>query len=208
MNAAEKLFSELGVEGTSVRAITTAAGANLGAINYHFGSKDQLVMEVFARRLQPLNRERLARLDALERAAGKRKLKLEQVVEALVRPAVETRETQTEDEYAFMQVICRCFHEPNPKLKAFVEDQFREIARRFDAAVLRAVPNLPSGELYWRMKFFFGALHHGLEMWMSFEKMPRPNPDVQPTPLDREAFIQRIVAFVTAGLSAQLPNQP
>ena len=208
MNAAEKLFSELGVEATSVRAITNAAGANLGAINYHFGSKDQLVMEVFSRRLQPLNRERLARLDALEKAAGKRKIKLEKIVEALIRPAVESRETQSEDEYAFMQVICRCFHEPNPKLKTFVEDQFREIAKRFDAAVLRAVPGLPPGDLYWRMKFFFGALHHGLEMWMRFEKMPRPNPDVQPTPLDREGFIQRITAFVAAGLAAPLPSRP
>src|SRR5215203_6428 len=148
MNAAELLFSELGVEGTSVRAITNAASANLGAINYHFGSKDQLVMEVFARRLQPLNRERLARLDALEKAAGKKKLKLEQIVESLIRPVVEEREAQTEDEYAFMQVICRCFHEPNPKLKAFVEEQFREIAARFDAAVLRAIPSLPPGELF------------------------------------------------------------
>ena len=208
LNAAERLFSELGVEATSVRAITKAANANLGAINYHFGSKDQLVMEVFTRRLQPLNRERLARLDALEKAAGKRKLKLEEIIEALVRPAVEDREVQSEHETAFMQVICRCFQEPNPKLKAFVEEQFREIAKRFDAAVLRAIPDLPPEELYWRMKFFFGALHHGLEMWMRFEKMPHPNPDIQPAQLDREAFIQRITAFVAAGLSSPFPKQP
>ena len=207
MNAAEKLFSEFGVEGTSVRAITNAANANLGAINYHFGSKDQLVMEVFARRLQPLNRERMARLDALEKAAGKKKLKLEQIVEALVRPVVEEREAQTDDEYAFMQVICRSFHEPNPKLKAFVEEQFREIAVRFDAAVLRAIPGLPPEELIWRMKFFFGALHYGLETWMSVEKMPHPNPNVQPAPLDREGFIKRITAFVSAGLSAPAPKR-
>jgi AcrR family transcriptional regulator len=207
MNAAERLFSELGVEATSVRAITHAANANLGAINYHFGSKDQLVMEVFTRRLQPLNRERLARLDALDKAAGKKKLQLEQIVEALIRPIVEDREAQTDDEYAFMEVICRCFHEPNPKLKAFVEEQFREIAVRFDAAVLRAVRGLPPEELFWRMKFFFGALHYGLEMWMSVEKMPHPNPDVQPTPLDREGFIKRITAFVAAGLSAPAPKR-
>jgi AcrR family transcriptional regulator len=202
MNAAEKLFAEFGVEGTSVRDITTAAGANLGAINYHFGSKDQLVMDVFARRLQPLNRERLDRLDALEKSAGKRKLKLESIIEALVRPVVEHREALSDDEHAFMQVICRCFHEPNPKLKAFVEQQFQEIASRFDAAVLRAIPGLPPGELYWRIQFVFGALHHGLEMWMRVEKLPRPNPNIRPIPLDREGFIQRITAFVSAGLAA------
>src|SRR6187402_2480935 len=66
LNAAEQLFSEQGIEGTSVRDITRAAGANLGAINYHFGSKDRLALEVFARCLKPLNCERMARLDALE----------------------------------------------------------------------------------------------------------------------------------------------
>jgi AcrR family transcriptional regulator len=190
-----------------VREITNAARANLGAINYHFGSKDQLVMEVFARRLEPLNRERLARLDALEKAAGRRKLKLEEIIEALICPIVEHRESQSEDEYALMQVICRCFHEPNPKLKAFVETQFQEIAKRFDAAILRALPGLPAGELYWRMQFVFGALHHGLEMWMRFEKLPRPNPDIRPVHLDRDAFINRITTFVAAGLSTPAPKR-
>jgi len=39
---ARRLFAELGYRGASVRAITRAAQANLGAITYHFGSKDAL----------------------------------------------------------------------------------------------------------------------------------------------------------------------
>ena len=71
LDAAERLFSQNGIEGTSVREITRAARANLGAINYHFGTKDRLALEVFARRIEPVNRERIARLDALE-ARGRR----------------------------------------------------------------------------------------------------------------------------------------
>ena len=41
LDAAERLFSQNGIEGTSVREIIKAAGANLGAINYHFGTKDR-----------------------------------------------------------------------------------------------------------------------------------------------------------------------
>ena len=58
LDAAERLFSQNGIEGTSVREIIKAAGANLGAINYHFGTKDRLALEVFARRLEPVKPDR------------------------------------------------------------------------------------------------------------------------------------------------------
>ena len=64
LNAAELLFVEQGFEATSLRQITTKAAANLAAVNYHFGSKQALIREVFERRLRVLNAERLAQLDA------------------------------------------------------------------------------------------------------------------------------------------------
>lgn len=42
VKAALELFAQQGYDGTSVRAITRRAGANLGAITYHFGSKEAL----------------------------------------------------------------------------------------------------------------------------------------------------------------------
>ena len=48
-----------------MRAITQAAGANLAAVHYHFGSKEGLVRAVFGRRLEPLNRDRIERLATL-----------------------------------------------------------------------------------------------------------------------------------------------
>ena len=50
LDAAERLFAKRGFAGTSVREITDAAGANLGAVNYHFRSKENLYAEVFTRR--------------------------------------------------------------------------------------------------------------------------------------------------------------
>src|ERR1700742_5054208 len=97
LDAAERLFSENGIEGTSVREIVREAGANLGAINYHFGTKERLALEVFARRLEPVNRERLARLDALEASTDPAKLTLEQVLEALIRPVMEFDEDGTKN---------------------------------------------------------------------------------------------------------------
>jgi AcrR family transcriptional regulator len=50
--AAEKLFSELGYEGTSTRQIAKEAGANMAMINYYFGSKDGVFMEVMSNRMK------------------------------------------------------------------------------------------------------------------------------------------------------------
>jgi AcrR family transcriptional regulator len=205
MDAAERLFSENGIEGTSVREITKAARVNLGAINYHFGTKDRLALEVFARRLEPVNRERIARLDALEKETGLQKLKLKLIIEALVRPAVEVQEVNAAACDDFMRLICRCFQEPNPELKKFVERQFAEVAARFDSAILRALPGLPPNELFWRMNFLFGALHHGQERWLRFDQLPQPS-RLKAVKPDREGFIQRVISFVTAGLSAPTLN--
>jgi AcrR family transcriptional regulator len=205
LDVAERLFSQNGVEGTSVREIIRAAEVNLGAINYHFGTKERLAIEVFARRLEPVNRERIARLDALEKAAGRRKVALEPIIDAMVRPAVEAKESGDPGCDDFMRLISRCFQEPNPELKKFVELQFAEVARRFDSAILRAIPGLPPGELFWRMAFLFGALHHGQERWILFDQLPQPS-GLTPVKPDREGFIQRVISFVTAGLSAPMPK--
>jgi AcrR family transcriptional regulator len=200
LDAAERLFSEGGVDGVSVRDITAAAGANLGAVNYHFGSKDRLVMEVFARRLQPINHERIARLDALEKAAGGGPVELSRIVEAFVRPGLEIPLNAPNHDEAVVRLINRCLAEPNLALKKFVEEQFTEMAPRFDAAILRTVAGLSQEELFWRMIFFVGALHQSQDVWMRFDQFPRPGANAAVTRPSQEEFIRFIIAFVTAGM--------
>src|SRR3990172_510607 len=60
LDAAEELFMLHGFGGTSMRLLTSRAGVNLAAVNYHFGSKDALIEAVFRRRLDPMNTERVA----------------------------------------------------------------------------------------------------------------------------------------------------
>ena len=71
LEAAEQLFAVRGIEAVSIRDITHAAGVNLAAINYHFGTKQGLAAEVFKHCLGPLNAKRLELLDEVE-APGQR----------------------------------------------------------------------------------------------------------------------------------------
>src|SRR5438876_11141320 len=82
LDAAEELFMLHGFEGTSMRLLTTKAGVNLAAVNYHFGSKHALIEAVFRRRLDPMNVARiaeLAKLEAQEPASSP---------EAIIRPCI------------------------------------------------------------------------------------------------------------------------
>lgn len=209
LDAAERLFAARGIEGASVRDITAAAGANLGAINYHFGSKDRLVMEVFARRLEPVNRARIARLDELERAAGGQPVELSRIIEAFVRPGVDSQSCGGGSGGSFMQLLCRSFAEPHPELKRFVEEQFAEVAKRFDDAILRAVPGLSQEELFWRMSFLIGAMHHSQGIWLHFEEFPRPGDNVKASRLDHEEYIRTITTCMTAAMGVPgIPRRP
>jgi AcrR family transcriptional regulator len=61
--AARRLFATHGYDGTSVREITAAAGTNLGAITYHFGSKQDLYNKVVAECVEPLASAVIGALD-------------------------------------------------------------------------------------------------------------------------------------------------
>src|SRR5207302_4476694 len=70
--AAERLYADRGFADVTLRDIVAAAGVNLAAVNYHFGSKDELIAELFISRSIATNRERLSELKLAEQAGGGR----------------------------------------------------------------------------------------------------------------------------------------
>ena len=69
LDAAEHLFAKEGFHSTSLRMLTREAGVNLAAVNYHFGSKEELIKAVIERRLLPLNRLRIDKLHGVKELA-------------------------------------------------------------------------------------------------------------------------------------------
>lgn len=69
LDAAEQLFDERGLDGVSLRTVTTASGQrNASAIQYHFGGREGLIEAVLMRRRDDVERERNRLLDELEQA--------------------------------------------------------------------------------------------------------------------------------------------
>src|SRR3569623_2057068 len=117
--AAEVLFAQRGFDGASLRQLTAAAGVNLAAVNYHFGSKDKLVEEVFRRRLDTLNAHRLA---ALAKVAGASDTRLEDVLDAFIRPALALSDDGSGS--LFMRVLARAYAEQDDHLRQIMSENY------------------------------------------------------------------------------------
>jgi len=194
LDAAERLFSRDGIEATSLRGITTEAGVNLAAVNYHFQSKDALIRAVIARRVVPVNARRLALLDECERAAGNGPLPLEAVLDAFVRPVVEIKMSHARE---FTPLMGRMYTEPEFAERLY-KDHMAPVASRFIEAYQRALPDVDRVEVLWRMHFSMGALAHT----MAAGHVLRLFSDGQCDPSDVEGTLRRLKAFMIAGLTA------
>jgi AcrR family transcriptional regulator len=195
LDVAEALFAERGLDRVSIRDITRKAKVNLAAVNYHFGTRQDLIAAVFDRRVVPVNQARLAALDVLEKAAGKKSPKVEDILEAFIRPAIPTSPEDANRGSAFSKLFGRCLSEPSPELEALLKKQFEPMAERMQAMLKRSLPRLSRSEIFWRMKFTYGALHH----WLLTRDKFRPD---WVRDVDAEAQIQKLISFAAAGFRA------
>ena len=191
LDVAEELFSEKGFDRVSVRDITKKARVNLASINYHFGSKEDLIAAIFEREVVPVNQARLVALEKVERAS-KKDPKLEDILEAFIRPAVQCSMGKPKGGKAFSKLFGRCLSEPSPEIEALLKRQFEPLVAKMDAALMKAMPHLTRSDIFWRMKFTFGALHHWLLTKDRF----------LPACLEKsetEEQIQKLISFSAAG---------
>ena len=195
LDVAEELFGERGLDRVSIRDITRKAKVNLAAINYHFGSKEDLIAAVFERRVVPVNEARLAALGKVEKLAGKRIPKLEAILEAFIRPALQSSLKASKGGTAFSKLFGRCLSEPSPEVEALLKRQFEPLVDRMESALQKALPHLSRSEIYWRMKFTYGALHH----WLLTKDKFRPDWVEE---VDVETQTQKLISFAAAGFRA------
>ncbi|MDN5924231.1 MAG: TetR family transcriptional regulator, partial [Xanthomonadales bacterium] len=131
--AAEELFAEHGFAGASLRRVTAAAKVNLAAVNYHFGSKEKLIEEVFRRRLDMLTEQRM---QALAKVAGDKACTLEDVLNAFIRPALELS-LSDRGGAAFMRVMARAYAEQDDSFREFLSTHYGHVLKQFAAEFAR-----------------------------------------------------------------------
>jgi len=198
LDAAERLFVEHGFEATSLRSLTSAAGVNLAAVNYHFGSKEELFQAVLTRRLDPMNQERIELLGRVEREAGGRTLSCEKILFAMLIPALKLARDEKRGGKNFLRLLGRAYADPAPFIRHFLSDQYAGMIGRYKEAFQKALPHLSRQELTWRLHFVMGALSYTLAGTDALKLFA----EATSTTNNDELLLQRLAPFLVAGLKA------
>ena len=205
LDAAEALFMEHGFEATSLRSITAAAAVNLAAVNYHFGTKEELFQAVLTRRLDPMNQKRVDLLTRLEDEAAPEALPCDRILSAMFIPALELARDPERGGKNFLRLLGRAYADPAPFIREFLAAQYAVMIARFKSAFARALPNLPKKELSWRLHFIMGALSYTLAGTDALRLIAELTPAES---ANDELLLDRLAPFLLAGLQSPLPDLP
>ena len=139
--AAERLFALKGPAGTSSRAIMAEAGrGSASAINYYFRTRDKLIEAICELRMEPINRDRIARVAEYVRQAGAAD-RLPALIAILCDLA--SRRSSRRRGGSFFQRFRPGHQQPVLELYAIVRDRFDTGIRQLVPLIRDEVPHLP-----------------------------------------------------------------
>ena len=202
LDAAEELFAEKGFSETSLRMITTKAKVNLAAVNYHFGSKKELVQAVFGRFLTPFTHKLDKELDKLSEL--KAEPNFNDVLGVLVKTMLVGVEPSVRDKKlsVFMRLLGLAYTQAQAHLRRFLFANYAVTYRRFINYLKQAHPDLSSREIFWRIHFAIGSVVFTMS---SFEVLR--NMAIEDTGVDSsiEDVMGLLMPFLSAALEQESP---
>lgn len=193
LDTAEQLFAEKGFTETSLRMITSRAGVNLAAVNYHFGSKEALIQAVFARFLSPYCEQLEIEFDKLQKVPHT----LEMLLSILARIGVKQFVENPSRGAIWMRLIGLAYTQAQSHLRKYIRDRYGAVFRKFIAMMKPACPGLSSEELYWRTQFALGSAVFTFSNIEILLQLTEHDLKVASNP---DQVVNRLVAFITAGL--------
>lgn len=200
LDAAVRLFAEKGFQGTSVRAVTQAAGTSVSAANYHFGSKEEMVAAAIRLRAEPLNRLRLEALRVVEREAGSGTPTVDAIVAAFVRPVFQMRAAASGDDAVYRGLAARLYVDTRESVARIRREVFEPVNERFGAALARALPGASQNELDLALQLAIAVLVHMLS-----GNVPALAVGAG---MEAEELTDKLVAFAAAGIRAVVAANP
>lgn len=206
LDAAERLFMAHGYEGTSMRQITGEASVNLAAVNYHFGTKESLMQEVFRRRLDWLNEERMRVLGEMEIEAAGKPLKPSQIVDGFFGTLLRLADDQERGGVTFRRLLGRTLTEPSEFIRTFLAHEYAAVMERYKQALFKALPDVPKAEIVWRFHFMLGATSYAIAGTDALRLVTDWQIE-EADAVDRiDRLVPRLMSFLLGGLRAPLPQ--
>jgi len=196
IEAAEVEFAMNGFSGASIRAITSSAGVNTAAINYHFGSKEDLFKEVFRYRVEPINNERLAMLDEAYAKNKEQPLPLTEVVEIIIRPLFTKLIGGNSNNIHFLRAMGKGMSEDRDFMKTMHQDVLQQVIERFAQAISDSLGKPDFKKVGYSMHFLSCVLMGAMMKHGDLEPMSCGKVDLN----DIQGLIDHMIAFISGGL--------
>jgi AcrR family transcriptional regulator len=200
LDAAEVLFAERGFADTSLRLITSEADVNLASVNYHFGSKKELIQAVLDRYLSLFMPELDARLHTL---MAQEQLTLLQVFESFVDPLMKLVAVRTNGPAIFMQLLGRGYIDSQGHLRRFITAHYGPILQRITQAISKANPALSPADLFWRLHFTLGTVVFTMASADALRDIAQADFGQQ---LDVEGLVRNVIPYLASGVGAPVES--
>ena len=143
IEAAEELFCRRGFNETSVRDIAAGAGCNVASVNYYFGGKDNLYLEVWRRRLAFMRDTRLASIEKVMSASNRPQLEdlLRSYAVSFIEPLIDGS-----PHCRFINLMAREMIDPHLPKDMYVTEMVSPVLDAFREALLEICPWLDTSE--------------------------------------------------------------
>jgi len=197
LDAAEQVFAEKGRAGFALRAVTMAAGVNVAAVNYHFGSMAGLLRAMAARFLGPVNARQLQALDDLEE--GGRVPPVEEILDAFVAPLADLLH-DAERGALRARLFGRIMTEGDDGTRAVAAEGVAEVNGRYLRALRRALPEVTAEEAWWRYRSMAGVVVASMGGWFAIP--PSAGAPDNPIPAAPTDDLAQMRTFLIAALRA------
>lgn len=151
IDAATRLFADKGYERVAVQEIVEHAGVTKGAMYHYFGSKDDLLHEIYARVL----REQTRQLESVASSAAPLRERLAAAASDVVVSSIDNLDDNT--------IFLQSMHQLSPDKQKAVRAERRKYHERFRGLIEEGQA---SGEFRTDkpadvvVDFFFGSVHH------------------------------------------------
>lgn len=155
LDAARRIYRERNFAGVRTADITEASGANVALVNYYFGSKNRLFLQVFAEACETVARERERELDELlARTAAPDMASLVRAWMAPVFAQTQTEEARMLASHLLGLVLAS---DINESIREVFGESLSRIDGRYAQQFRRLRPDLSAEAVAWRMLSAIGA---------------------------------------------------
>ncbi len=191
---AGELFADRGFDSVSLRMITERANVNLASVNYHFGSKEELIGAVVDDIVRPVNERRLSLLSLIDYTTQD---PIRKIIHAFIDPVFDLSDSGNDDN-KYYKLISRCIASRDERVSSIIIKQFPEVLAQFVSALTKALPSINSNSAHLKIMFMAGALAHSLFHYENLLLISEGRFDLNST----EVLKSELVSFLLTGMNA------